>query len=122
MHDDLGLIASSAGKFTCLRKLSEKTGYKEVDVCNPVQALPLRREYCFSDGKLSTIQEVSNPQNDRIFSSKVQDIPEQLRSIPKRQRPASVMVWGGISANFWTNLIFVPSGVKICSKPNVNSF
>ena len=32
----------------------------------------------FSDEKLFTIQEVSNPQNDRIISSSVQDIPEHL--------------------------------------------
>ena len=70
----------------------------------------------FSDEKLFTIEEVPNPQNDRIFSSSVQDIQEQLRFIPRRHKPASVMVWGGISANYRTNHIFVLSGVKINSK------
>ena len=67
----------------------------------------------FSDEKLFTIEEVTNSQNDRILSTSVKDIPEEVRFIPKCQKPASVMVCGGISSNSRTNLIFVPSGVKI---------
>ena len=39
-----------------------------------------------------------------------------IDSYARWQKPASVMVWGGISANSRTNLIVVPTGVKINSK------
>ncbi|KAI6655362.1 hypothetical protein LOD99_2197 [Oopsacas minuta] len=69
--------------------------------------------FLFSDEKLFTIEEATNPQNDRIISSSISSIPEELRYVSRIQKPLSVMVWAGISSIGRTPLIFVPAGVKI---------
>ena len=116
MHDDLGLKSLKRRKVHMLTKaIREKRLQRSRGLLSRAGPDVVDR-ILFSDEKLFTIQDVSNPQNDRIISSSVQDIPEHLRFIPRRQKPASVMVWGGISANSRTNLIFVPTGVKINSK------
>ena len=69
----------------------------------------------FSDKKIFTIEEVLNPQNDRIISHKASTIDPSLKYLPRVQKPLSVMVWAGISAVGRTPLIFVPAGVKINS-------
>ncbi|KAI6648165.1 MhmaT1 transposase [Oopsacas minuta] len=69
----------------------------------------------YSDEKLSTIEEVSNSQNDRILSSTSSTINEELCYVRRVQKPLSVMIWGGISCFGLTSLIFVPQGVKINS-------
>ena len=68
----------------------------------------------FSDEKIFTIEEAWNRQNDRILATSSTAIPENLKYIDRVQKPLSVMVWGGVSANARTNLIFVPQ-VKINS-------
>ena len=116
VHDDLGLKSLKRRKVHMLTKaIREKRLQRSRGLLSRAGPDVVDR-ILFSDEKLFTILEVSNPQNDRIISSSVQDIPEHLRFIPRRQKPTSVMVWGGISANSWTNLIFVPTGVKINSK------
>ena len=67
----------------------------------------------FSDEKIFTIEEVTNLQNDRILAKTPQSISEKNRLIDRVQKPLSVMVWAGVSANSRTNLVFVPQGVKI---------
>ena len=72
----------------------------------------------FSDEKLFTVEEALNKQNDRILSRTVSSIPEEYRLVKRVQKPSSVMVWAGISAEGRTPLVFVPSGVKI----NANTY
>ena len=64
----------------------------------------------------SRLKQASNSQNDRILSHSVKEVPENLRFIPRCQKPASVMVWAGISADSRTGHIFVPAGMKIYAK------
>ena len=64
----------------------------------------------FSDEKLFTVEEASNRQNDP--AARGQDIPASIRYIDRVQKPLSLMVWAGVSANSRTNLIFVPQGAK----------
>ncbi|KAI6658708.1 hypothetical protein LOD99_10966 [Oopsacas minuta] len=71
------------------------------------------KSFLFSDEKLFTSEEATNPQNDRIISSSISTIPEELRYVSRIQKPLSVMVWAGISSIGRTPLIFVPAGVKI---------
>ncbi|KAI6648537.1 hypothetical protein LOD99_8017 [Oopsacas minuta] len=71
----------------------------------------------FSDEKLFTVEEASNRQNDRILASRSQDIPVSIKYIDRVQKPLSLMVWAGVSADSRTNLIFVPQGMKINSRP-----
>ena len=64
--------------------------------------------------KLFTIQAVRNPQNDGIYAVNKSDIPLNDRLIFRRQRPASVMVWAGVtSTGEKTPLIFIEEGVKV---------
>ena len=69
----------------------------------------------FSDGKLFTIEEATNKQNDRILALTYSSISEKHLYVKRTQKPHSVMVWAGISAKGRTPLIFVPPGVKINS-------
>ncbi|KAI6656228.1 hypothetical protein LOD99_1561 [Oopsacas minuta] len=52
-----------------------------------------------------------------LFSDeKLQAIPDSIKYIDRVQKPLSLMVSAGLSANSRTNLIFVPQGVKINSQ------
>ena len=116
VHDQLGLKSLKRRKVHMLTKSIREKRLQRSRILLSRAAESVVDKILFSDEKLFTIEEVSNSQNDRIVSTSVKDIPEEVRFIPKCQKPASVMVWGGISANSRTNLIFVPSGVKINSK------
>ena len=70
-------------------------------------------EIIFSDEKLFLLQESFNPQNDRIWSSSIEDIPADKRSIKRFQNASSVMVWGAICKRGKLPLIFIEKGVKI---------
>jgi transposase len=67
----------------------------------------------FTDEKLFTVVEVFNHQNTRIWSPNAKSIPEDLLHVTRSQKPASVMVWGGITSSGKTPLIFIEKGVKI---------
>ena len=116
VHDQLGLKSLKRRKVHMLTKSIREKRLQRSRILLSRAAESVVDKILFSDEKLFTIEEVTNSQNDRIVSTSVKDIPEEVRFIPKCQKPASVMVWGGISANSRTNLIFVPSGVKINSK------
>ena len=75
----------------------------------------VKDQILLSDEKIFTIEEAWNRQNDRILATSSTAVPENLKYIDRVQKPLSVMVWGGVSANARTNLIFVPQGVKINS-------
>ena len=55
-----------------------------------------------------------NHQNDRIYAVNKDDIPLNERLMFQKQKPASVMVWGGVtSTGEKTPLIFIEEGVKV---------
>jgi AraC-like DNA-binding protein len=64
----------------------------------------------FTDENFFTIEQSHNRQNDRIYSS---SRPGATAIIPHRQKPDSVMVWGGICSTGKTPLVFVEKGVKM---------
>ena len=68
----------------------------------------------WSDEKIFTVQMSFNRQNDRIYACSLEDIPENQRTIFKRQHPAQIMVWGGVTdCGKKTPLIVIPQGVKV---------
>jgi len=68
----------------------------------------------WTDEKLFTVQAIHNPQNDRIWTENKDSVPVERRTSFRRQKPASVMVWAGVtSSGLKTLLIFVEDGVKI---------
>ena len=68
----------------------------------------------WTDKKLFTVQAIHNLQNDRIYAVNKSDIPLNDRLISLRQKPASVMVWAGVTCTGdKTLLIFIEKGVKV---------
>ena len=76
----------------------------------------VRRHIPYSDEKAFTVAEVTNSQNDRMLSKRSKYIPGKIKYIDRDQKRLTVMVWGGVSAESRTNLIFVSQGVKINSQ------
>ena len=116
VHDDLGLKSLKRRK---VHMLTTAMKQKRLDRSRALlsRATPnVLDRILFSDEKLFTIEQASNTQNDRVLSPSVKEVPENLRFIPRCQKPASVMVWAGISADSRTDLIFVTAGVKINAK------
>ena len=57
---------------------------------------------------------VRNTQNERILAKNKKDNALEDRSLLRRQKPQSVMVWDGVTTNGRkTPLIFVEEGVKV---------
>ena len=71
------------------------------------------KQILFSDEKLFTVQQVLNKQNHRILATDKSTLPESTFRVSRTQKPASVMVWAGVTATGRTPLIFIPQGVKI---------
>lgn len=73
-----------------------------------------RTSIIWTDEKIFTVEQAFNSHNDRILGRKRKDIPVNEQSIFRRQKPASVMVWAGVtSCGKKTPLIFIPEGVKV---------
>ena len=70
------------------------------------------------DEKLFPVQAIYNHQNDRIYAKSKDSIPVNMRLTLQTQKPASVMVWGGVlspvtGTGLKTPLVFIDEGVKI---------
>ncbi|QQP54502.1 Putative DD37D maT transposase, partial [Caligus rogercresseyi] len=71
----------------------------------------------WTDEKVFTLQAAFNSQNDRILAKDIRQVPVKDKTVFKRQKPASVMVWAGVTTcGRKTPLIFIPEGVKINQK------
>jgi len=60
---------------------------------------------------LRSVEEAFNPQNDLIWSA--QRPEESERTVERRMKPKSVMLWAGVGFAAKAPLIFVESGIKI---------
>ena len=68
----------------------------------------------WTDEKLFTVQAIYNSQNDWIWIESKDSMPDECRISFRRQKPASIMLWAGVtSTGLKTLLIFIESGVKI---------
>ncbi len=67
----------------------------------------------FSDEKIFAVEEQLNKQNDRVYATSVDDIPEEIRTVQRFQSRSSVMVWAAVSAQGKFPLVFVEPGVKV---------
>lgn len=71
------------------------------------------RSILFTDEKIFTMELAHNHQNDRQLLSKGSPSAARGVSVTRSHFPASIMVWGGISATGKTPLVFVEKGAKI---------
>ena len=63
---------------------------------------------------LSWVQAIHNHQNDRVCARQKENIPVELSTAFRRQKPPSVMVWVGVTMDRRkTPLVFIEEGVKI---------
>jgi hypothetical protein len=67
----------------------------------------------FSDEKLFVVEEKLNKQNDRIYAAAFEDIPEEIRTVPRYQSRSSFMVWGAVSWEGKFPLVIIDKGVKV---------
>ena len=63
--------------------------------------------------KLFTLEANFNPQNDKVLAKHSEDVPEDMLSIYRRQKPAYVMVWGAVSTTWKSPLSFVKQGAIV---------
>ena len=68
----------------------------------------------WTDEKVFTVEAVHNTQNDRTWAKNIENISVEQRIAFRRQKPASIMVWDGVtSCGRKATLIFIEGGVKI---------
>ncbi|KAI6657148.1 Transposase [Oopsacas minuta] len=116
IHEDLGLKSL---KRQTVHHLTPTLQVKRLERCKRLLRRLVNEDYeqiLFSDEKIFTVEEATNRQNDRIIASSCKDIPESIKFIDRVQKPLSVVVWDGVSADSRTKLIFLPQGVKINSQ------
>ncbi|CAO4366563.1 unnamed protein product [Caenorhabditis nigoni] len=67
----------------------------------------------FTDEKLFNLEAEFNPQNHRVYASGPQEANSNGRLIHRAAHPQQIMVFGGITSNGKTPLVFVEPGVKV---------
>lgn len=75
-------------------------------------------EIVFSDEKMFTVEAQFNSQNDRVLAKSSGSVSEEVLTVYRRQKPASVMVWAAVSKSWKSPLIFVKEGAKV----NTNAY
>ena len=71
-----------------------------------------------TDEKLFTVEAKFNRQSNRVLAKSSADIDGSSRTVFRRQKPSSVMVWGGISRKWRSSLILIEPGIKV----NMNTY
>ena len=104
-------------KITKRQLLSEATKNKRFERANLLLKKLLddtQPTVLWTDEKLFTVQAIHNSQNDRVWTKNRDSVPVENRTSFRRQKPASVMVWAGVTSSGQKSpLIFVEDGVKI---------
>ena len=69
----------------------------------------------YSDEKVFTVDQVSSSRTDRYISKlPASDVPHNVRFVSKTKHPASVMVFGLVTADGKKMPpVFIPNGIKI---------
>lgn len=74
------------------------------------------RSILFTDEKIFTIEAAHNHQNDRQLLPPGSLKNQKMKFVERSHFPASVMVFGGITASGTTPLVFVEKGAKVNAK------
>lgn len=70
------------------------------------------REILFIDEQMCIVEEKFNRQNDRVCAHNFREAAEQIQRVERGHRPATVLVWRGVSYEGVTQLHFCEQGVK----------
>lgn len=93
--------------------VSESAKIKRKQRVEEILAWHAGDEFVFSDEKLFILQQSLNPQNDRVWSVSIDNIPESQHYVQRYQNASSLMVWGAISKRGKLPLVFIDQGAKI---------
>uniref|UniRef100_A0A6A7FUG0 Uncharacterized protein n=1 Tax=Hirondellea gigas TaxID=1518452 RepID=A0A6A7FUG0_9CRUS len=97
--------------------ISEATKLKRLQRAKQLLTAGTRCPIIWTDEKIFTVERFHNSQNYGILAKNIEDIPHNIRVVGKRQKPASCMVWAGVTCDGQkTPLIFIEEGVKVNSR------
>ncbi len=114
VRDDLGMTPYRLQKRQALGAAQRKKRLARSKILAKVLSADTHPSIIWTDEKLFTVEAVHNTHNDRILAVDINSIPVGEKSVFRRQKPASVMVWAGVSScGRKTPLIFIPEGAKV---------
>jgi hypothetical protein len=116
VREDLGFKAFKKRKIPLVPATAPKTRVTRCKALLARHDLQDVTNVLFTDEKLFTIQVKYNPQNDRVYGARFEDIPDNHKFVRNKLHPQQVMVWAGISCEGRTELHFVEKGVKVTAK------
>ena len=110
LKNDLGTKPYKMQKAQLLTDKAKNTRVKRSRALLRRFAAGRHRRILFSDEKLFCTEIAHNHHNDRIWAA---EPPAQNGIVERSQKPKSLMVWAGITADGKTPLVFLDSGTKI---------
>ena len=113
VRNDLGMKAYKLHKRQLLTQPNKQKRLKRCKAMISRFTDGRHEQILFSDEKLFTVEQVINKQNNRILATDRNTLPQATFRVSMTQKPASVMVWAGVTSDGRTPLVFIPHGVKI---------
>jgi len=114
LKDDLKVKPYKVTKRQLLSDATKKKRHERAKVLLKKLLDGTQPQVLWTDEKLFTVQAIHNAQNDRIWIENKDSVPAEQQTSFRRQKPASVMVWAGVtSTGLKSPLIFIDEGVKI---------
>lgn len=113
LKTDLHLKPLKIQKVQDLTPAQKKVRLQRAKQLKRLAASGLLPSIVFSDEKIFTVQQYVNKQNDRVWLPGRSNDNLEQRVATRKQAPAAVMVWAGVTAEGRTPLVFIEQGVKV---------
>ncbi|KAF2899948.1 hypothetical protein ILUMI_06238 [Ignelater luminosus] len=113
LKDDLRMTAYKKRKIHGITDAQRKKRYERIRELQRRYGLEDVKNIIFSDEKLFVLEDVFNPQNGRLYATKIENIPHNKKNVCRFQNKTTVMVCGAVSFNGVLPLVFVEKGVEI---------
>ena len=97
IKEDLKMSLYKIRSTSCLLIRKKKRRERAQLLLNQLKGNMKVGKIIFSDEELFIIEAKFNSQNGRLLATQSEDIPDNLRTGYRVQKPASVMVWAAIS-------------------------
>ena len=77
--------------------------------------------FIWSDKKMSTVEAVTNKQDDRVYALSSGDLPVNVWSQFRRKKPICDMVWAAVASDVSkSRFVFIDEGLKVNSQVYLN--
>ena len=111
---DLKVKPYKSTKRQLLSDATKKRRFERSKILLNKLVVGMQPQVLWTDEKLFTDQAIHNSQNNPNWIKSKDSVPVERPTSFRRQKPASVMVWAGVtSTGLKTPLIFIEDGVKI---------